>query len=103
MQIRASGLKLFGAILAGGVLMASAASTPVLAQPDRCRAEAWAFCDPYWARSDPEWQACVADYIENCEISDPDPCGYYYPWCQIRTPKVTKDQMAKFLVRPSKV
>jgi hypothetical protein len=95
-------LKLLSVVAASGVLMASMAVSPAVAQPDRCRAEAWVFCDPYWARSDPEWQACVADYIENCVISDPDPCGYYYPWCRTKAPRVTKDQMAKLLAKPHK-
>nr|WP_295113155.1 hypothetical protein [uncultured Caulobacter sp.] len=94
MQVRASGLKLFSAILAGGVLMASAASTPVLAQPDRCRAEAWATCDPYWPRSDPEWQACVANYIENCYIPEPQCPGGP---CQTAGPKVDVSALKKML------
>lgn len=91
------GLKLVGGAFAAGMLLSASVVTPVQAQPDRCRAEAWVFCDPYWARTTPEWQACVEDYIANCVISDPDPCGVYYPWCTIRTPKAPKASKASIM------
>ncbi len=97
MKMRSVGLKFLGVAFATGALLSAATVTPVQAQPDRCRAEAWVFCDPYWARTTPEWQACVADYIENCVISDPDPCGVYYPWCHIRTPKAPKASKASIV------
>ena len=76
MRLRSVGVKLLS-LAALGVAIASASTAPVMAQPDRCRAEAWVFCDPYYARGGPEWQVCVADYIANCPVEDPGSCD---PW-----------------------
>jgi hypothetical protein len=100
MKNRSLGLKLVGAAFAAGALLSAATVTPVQAQPDRCRAEAWVFCDPYFARTTPEWQACVADYIANCQVDIPGPCN---PWgwpvgCVAnKTPKASKDSIVKML------
>ena len=73
MQLRRK-LTMLGLALTMGAA-AAMTSAPAMALPSYCLQQAWWFCDPYYTRGTPEWQACVDDFVASCVYNGCIPAG----------------------------